>query len=171
MAASLDFAFSGEPLTLDELNALDDYDARRALASCCGAMKWVDAMLSGRPYASLEDLLSLANEEWAHCSDADYLEAFSHHPRIGAKASGDEAKEQAGAQNASSAVKTQLAEINRIYERKFDHIYLVFASGKSGEEMLAIAEARLNNDAATELQVAAEEQRKITEFRLRKLIA
>jgi 2-oxo-4-hydroxy-4-carboxy--5-ureidoimidazoline (OHCU) decarboxylase len=68
-------------------------------------------------------------------------------------------------------VKDKLADINRAYEIKFGHIYIVCASGKSAEEMLEIAQDRLHNDAATELRIAAEEQRKIMELRLRKLFA
>ena len=128
-------------------------------------------MIARRPFASEESLIAGANEAWDEAGPDDWREAFSHHPRIGDKVSGKEAAEQAGAQSASTSVKDKLADINRAYEIKFGHIYIVCASGKSAEEMLEIAQDRLHNDAATELRIAAEEQRKIMELRLRKLFA
>jgi OHCU decarboxylase len=128
-------------------------------------------MIARRPFASEESLIAGANEAWDETGPDDWREAFSHHPRIGDKVSGKEAAEQAGAQSASTSVKDKLADINRAYEIKFGHIYIVCASGKSAEEMLEIAQDRLHNDAATELRIAAEEQRKIMELRLRKLFA
>ena len=128
-------------------------------------------MIARRPFASEESLIAGANEAWDEAGPDDWREAFSHHPRIGDQVSGKEAAEQAGAQSASTSVKDKLADINRAYEIKFGHIYIVCASGKSAEEMLEMAQDRLHNDAATELRIAAEEQRKIMELRLRKLFA
>ena len=150
---------------------MTDEAAGALLRSCCGSDRWVESMLSQRPFASEESLVDDANFAWSQMGPADWHEAFSHHPRIGAKVSGNEASEQAGAQNAASSVKDRLAEVNRAYEQKFGHIYIVSATGKSAEEMLAIAQGRIHNDPSTELRVAAEEQRKIMELRLRKLFA
>lgn len=128
-------------------------------------------MLAQRPFGSADDLYSAAYNAWSQCGPEDWHEAFSHHPRIGARVSGKEAQEQAGAQSASLSVKDQLADVNRRYEEKFGHIYIVCATGKTAEEMLAMARARLGNDAETELRIAAEEQRKIMQLRLRKLLS
>ena len=158
-------------MTVEELNGLSDDQVRGVLHSCCGSSRWVTSMIARRPFASEESLIAGANEAWDEAGPDDWREAFSHHPRIGDKVSGKEAAEQAGAQSASTSVKDKLADINRAYEIKFGHIYIVCASGKSAEEMLEMAQDRLHNDAATELRIAAEEQRKIMELRLRKLFA
>lgn len=111
-----------------------------------------------------------ADECWANLGPRDWLEAFTHHPRIGERVSGAEASEQAGAQSADDLIKAQIADVNRQYEARFGHIYIVCASGKSAEEMLAIARSRLQNDPAAELGIAAEEQRKIMHLRLEKIL-
>jgi len=68
-------------------------------------------------------------------------------------------------------VKTRLARGNRAYLEKFGYIYIVCATGKSAAGMLAILEQRLQNDLASELSIAAEQQRLITRIRLEKLLA
>jgi 2-oxo-4-hydroxy-4-carboxy-5-ureidoimidazoline decarboxylase len=116
-------------------------------------------------------LFRAADEEWSRTTEKDWLEAFSHHPRIGDRSTkGWAAGEQQGAQNANVTVRNELARINREYEETFGHIYIVCATGKTADEMLAIAKSRLNNDRESELKVAAEEQRKIMHIRLEKLI-
>ena len=158
-------------MTVEEINAMTDEQAGALLRTCCGSGSWVESMLTKRPFASEESLIDDANEAWSDTGPDDWHDAFSHHPRIGARVSGSEASEQAGAQNAETATRNRLAEINREYEQKFGHIYIVCATGKSADEMLAIAEERIHNDPSTELRIAAEEQRKIMELRLRKLFA
>jgi 2-oxo-4-hydroxy-4-carboxy-5-ureidoimidazoline decarboxylase len=159
-----------ERLTLGDLNALSDEDARNAFTSCCGSTRWVTLMVNARPFDSIDEMIEAADDAWAKTGPTDWLEAFSHHPRIGERGSGREAAEQAGAQSAPLTVKEQISDINNAYEKKFGHIYIVCAAGKSGEEMLEIAKARMRNEPQDELEVAAEEQRKITEIRLRKLL-
>ena len=158
-------------MTVEKLNKMSAADAADALKTCCGSSRWVDAMLTHRPFASSDDAIQAADDEWRQCELEDWYEAFSHHPRIGAQVSGKEAQEQAGAQSASLPVRRQLEDVNRRYEEKFGHIYIVCATGRTAEEMLAIAEARLGNDPKTELRNAAEEQRKIMQIRLRKLLS
>ena len=167
-------------MTLDDFNALPDDHAAEALTSCCGAHRWVAAMLTRRPFESVEGMIDAANETWRATAERDWREAFDHHPRIGesrsAVAQGHRAAtwsagEQARAAAADDAVKRQLAEVNTAYESRFGHIYIVCAAGRSADELLAIVRSRLDNDPATELRVAAEEQRKITELRLRKLFS
>jgi 2-oxo-4-hydroxy-4-carboxy-5-ureidoimidazoline decarboxylase len=128
-------------------------------------------MVSRRPFESKEDLFKSADDAWDQCGPEDWHEAFAHHPRIGANVSGREATEQAGAQSASLSVKDELARVNREYEERFGHIYIVCATGKSAEEMLSIANQRLANDPESELRIAADEQRKIMQLRLRKLLS
>lgn len=135
-------------------------------------------MLACRPFGSRVELLTAAREEWNALESSDWREAFAHHPKIGDRdalavrfpATHElSAREQAGIADATAGVLDALAEGNRRYEEKFGYIFIVCATGKSADEMLALLEARLPNDAATELRVAAAEQAKITELRLQKL--
>ncbi|AKT42893.1 2-oxo-4-hydroxy-4-carboxy-5-ureidoimidazoline decarboxylase [Chondromyces crocatus] len=165
------------------LDALPEEEARAALQRCCGSSRWVAHMLSERPFGNRSKLLEAASRHWNALTVADWDEAFSHHPRIGepgrvaagaasaASTAGWASKEQAGAARADDAVKAAIAEGNRTYEAKFGRIYLVCATGKSGEELLGILRARLDNEPDVELRIAAAEQDKITRLRLEKLLS
>ena len=165
-------------MTLAEFNAIPASRAKSALMDCCGATRWAAGVASKRPYESTEALDKAADAIWRDLDRSDWLEAFGHHPQIGEKAEGGSAParewaagEQAGAQGAAEDVKARLAQGNRVYFEKFGYIYIVCATGKSAEEMLAILEQRLQNDPAQELPIAAEQQRLITHIRLKKLFA
>ena len=151
----------------------------KLLAECCGASRWVSGMLSRRPFRSRAVVLSTADEIWRSLGPADWREAFSHHPRIGERksampqterASTWAAGEQSQVERARDDVRAELATANREYEQRFGYIFIVFATGKSAEGMLALARDRLRNEPDIELRVAAEEQRKITRARLKKLL-
>jgi 2-oxo-4-hydroxy-4-carboxy-5-ureidoimidazoline decarboxylase len=140
-----------------------------------GSTRWVERMLARRPFGSEAAMLSAAREEWFSLGEADWLEAFSHHPKIGDRDSlaarfpdthDPSATEQSGVASASARVIDELAEANEAYLARFGFIFIVCATGKSAGEMLALLRARLPNDRATELQNAAEEQAKITALRL-----
>ncbi len=157
----------------DYLNSLPAVAARSALGRCCGARRWVDAMLAARPFASDAELLATAERVWWGLGRADWLEAFAAHPKIGARvgAGMDWARrEQAGADGAAQATLAALAQGNDTYEERFGHVFLISATGKTADEMLGALRGRLANDPATELRVAAEEQAKITRLRLDKLV-
>lgn len=133
-------------------------------------------MLARRPFASQAALLQAARDEWFALGEADWLEAFSHHPKIGDRASLEarfpathdlSAREQSGVAAARSDVIDALAKDNATYCERFGFIFIVCATGKSAEEMLKLLRDRLDNDRATELRIAAEEQAKITALRLR----
>jgi 2-oxo-4-hydroxy-4-carboxy-5-ureidoimidazoline decarboxylase len=157
---------------LAQLNAATADEARRLLGGCCGARRWVEAMLGERPFGSVDAVHAAAERHWRALGRDDLFDAMSHHPRIGASAAPPrEASEQAGARSADAEVKAALAEGNVAYEARFGHIYLVCASGKSGTELLELLRARLRNDPETELAIAAAEQGKITHLRLDKLLA
>jgi len=173
-------ALSPSPRGVAGLNAMPEKAAAAALGDCCGSRAWVRRMLARRPFADTPALLRHADEAWSGLGRAEVLEAFRHHPRIGGtrakgqqspKARNWSAKEQSSAVSSSPQYQAALAAANRTYERKFGHIFIVCATGLTGEEILARLNARLSNDAETELRVAAEEQRKITRIRLEKLIA
>jgi len=163
-------------MTLTEFNALGSNEAESALKDCCGSARWAASVATRRPYATLEALQKAADSIWWNLDRADWLEAFSHHPQIGDQpASGTQsarqwaAGEQSGARAASNDVKERLSRANRAYFEKFGYIYIVCATGKSAEAMLAILNQRLQNDAPSEISIAAEQQRLITRIRLDKL--
>lgn len=158
-------------MTLDELNALPRDAAERELANCCGSKRWTSAMAARRPFRSADQLYRAADEVWSALDGADWLEAFSHHPRIGQRAAGWARDEQSGTRGASQRTLERLAELNHEYERKFGHVFLICATGRGADEMLTQLEQRMTNDPATELRVAAAEQAKITRLRLEKLLS
>jgi 2-oxo-4-hydroxy-4-carboxy-5-ureidoimidazoline decarboxylase len=161
------------------LDAMDEATARAALTRCCGAQRWVEGMLARRPFGDDEAVLRAADEVWATMEREDILEAFAHHPRIGANldelrkrfasTSTWSSSEQAGVQAASEETLSALRDGNVAYEARFGHIFIVCATGKSAAEMLALLRERMPNDPAHELRVAAAEQAKITRIRLNKL--
>jgi OHCU decarboxylase len=152
---------------LERLNALGPVEAQAQLRSCCESAEWARRMAHERPFRGLDQALEAADRIWNTLSPEDWLEAFRAHPRIGDRsASGLAAEEQSGTRSAPAAVRDALAAGNRAYEERFGHIFIVCAAGRSAGEMLALLRARLRNDRALELRVAAEEQRKITRLRL-----
>lgn len=167
-------------MTLEALNRLAEPEARAALERCCGSARWVDAMLAARPFADLEALHAAAGRAAEALGREDWLEAFAHHPRIGdvealrsrfASTAAWAGAEQAGAAGAADATLRALADGNAAYEARFGYIFIVCATDKSADEMLALLRARLGNEPAAELAIAAGEQRRITRLRLEKLLA
>ncbi len=166
-------------MTLTAFNNLPIKSAHKVLENCCGAGKWLAGMLSSRPFEDENALYATAREIWQACSREDGLEAFSHHPKIGdlqslqkkyAATQAWASQEQAGTQTASLATLQALAEGNKAYESKFGYIFIVCATGKSAEEMLHLLEERLGNKPDEEIKIAMNEQAKITQIRLRKLL-
>ncbi|HET6142249.1 MAG TPA: 2-oxo-4-hydroxy-4-carboxy-5-ureidoimidazoline decarboxylase [Candidatus Acidoferrales bacterium] len=165
-------------MTLAEFNVLPCGHAETLLMDCCGSARWAATVASRRPYETADALHKAADSVWWKLNREDWMEAFRHHPQIGDKPAGGSASaqrwaegEQSGARAASDDVKNRLARANRAYFEKFGYIYIVCATGKTAEGMLAILNQRLQNDLASELSVAAEQQRLITRIRLDKLLA
>ena len=161
------------------LNELPADEAEYVFRDCCGSVEWSRQMAESRPFAMLENLFRRADEVWHSLSTSDQLEAFAAHPKIGStksaptqqhRAASWSANEQSGMEAADADVRRRLAEANSLYEAKFGFIFIVCASGRSAEEMLSKCQSRLGNSLETELKTAAEEQRKITEIRLGKLL-
>jgi OHCU decarboxylase len=164
---------------LERLNSLPREEAEAEFLACCGSTLWARRMAEERPFDDLQGLLAQADAEWWALDAEDWLEAFSRHPKIGereaARDQGSGARswseqEQAGAKSADEETKRQLMAANREYESKFGYIYIVCATGKTAAEMLSLCSERLGNGREEELRVAAEEQRRITHLRLRKLL-
>ena len=158
-------------MTLTELNRLPRYRAEEELLKCCGSRAWARSMARRRPFANFDRLSQAAGEIWWTMDPADWLEAFRAHPRIGElHVSGAPAREQAAMNRAPTAVTNALAVANDEYFEKFGFIFIICASGKTAEEMLANLQARLPNAAEQEIRIAAEEQNKITLLRLKRLL-
>jgi OHCU decarboxylase len=162
--------------TLAAWNKADRAEALDAMIACCGSRRWAKAMVALRPIAGVAELSEAADRVWSTMEEADWMEAFARHPRIGerkaAHASAQSAawsrQEQSAADNAAERVLDELAAGNAEYEQRFGFTYIVCATGKSAEEMLTILNRRLASDRAKELREAAEQQRQITQIRLGK---
>ncbi|MEV7096484.1 2-oxo-4-hydroxy-4-carboxy-5-ureidoimidazoline decarboxylase [Amycolatopsis sp. NPDC051045] len=150
-------------MLLTDFNSADAGEVRPVLTACLAVPRWVDTILGHRPYEDLDALRAAAD---LPLSSEEIRQAMAAHPRIGEKpASGWARSEQSGVDNADA-----FAAANAEYEAKFGHVYLVCASGRSGEELLKILRERLDNDPATELAVAGRELLKIAELRLAKAV-
>jgi 2-oxo-4-hydroxy-4-carboxy-5-ureidoimidazoline decarboxylase len=166
-------------MTLESLNSLTISDANEQFETCCGAANWVEKMNQNRPFQNKDDLYQKAESIWYSLSSKDWLEAFTHHPKIGnidslrkkfhnTKSISED--EQSGINDDAESTLKDLAESNQLYQDKFGFIFIICATGKSAGEMLALIKTRLNNNANAEMLNAAEEQNKITQLRLEKLL-
>ena len=156
-------------------NSLDPATAAREALPCCGSQAWAVALASRRPIEDEASLIEASTNVWLALPEEAWQEAFNSHPRIGQTRAQSHATEESlrwSAQEQRTALSEDgsailaLEEANRRYEQKFGRIFIVCATGKTSAEMLTILEARMKNDAATELREAAEQQRQITQLRL-----
>ncbi|MBX3422743.1 MAG: 2-oxo-4-hydroxy-4-carboxy-5-ureidoimidazoline decarboxylase [Pirellulaceae bacterium] len=161
------------------LNQLDHEQARFKLEHCCASEAWIEMMLSARPFASQAELELAADKAADRLQTSDWLQAFAGHPRIGnvntlrtqdASTKHWAAAEQSGVNAASQVCLQELKRCNELYYAKFGFIFIVYATGKSAEQMLEILCSRLPNEREVELRIAANEQRQITRSRLQKLV-
>ena len=161
-------------------NAAGEAEALEAMLACCGTRRWAAAMVALRPIRNIAELSGAADREWSRMEEPDWMQAFACHPRIGerkaAHATAQSAaqsaewsrQEQSSATTASDRTVADLADGNTRYEQSFGFTYIVCATGKSADEMLAILQRRLGSDRHTELREAAEQQRQIMQIRLGK---
>ena len=153
---------------LDRLNDMPDGEARQALRGVCASTSWADAVASKRPFTAPEDLHAAADGALVALEETDLDEALAGHPRIGERSgSASSRREQSGV---ADETREAFAEANAEYEKRFGHVYLVCASGRSGDELLGLLRQRLANDPATERRVAREELGKINRLRLQRLV-
>jgi 2-oxo-4-hydroxy-4-carboxy-5-ureidoimidazoline decarboxylase len=166
---------------LPRWNRLPRDEAANEILPCCGSKAWAERVVAQRPFVDRASLLAASDQAWRNLGEADWTEAFRGHPRIGetradkppgaqsdTRSEAWSAQEQQKATGSDDVVKIALAEGNREYERRFNRIFIVCASGKTAPEILEILKRRLQNDAATELVQAAEEQRQITHLRIKR---
>jgi OHCU decarboxylase len=154
-------------------NALSREEAERQLHACCASSAWASKVAARRPFADTYSLLETAEEAWLDLGPSAWLEAMEGHPRIGergGRAPASSEREQSGVETATEETLAALAEENRRYEARFGHVFLISASGRSADEILAALRQRLHNSPETEVRVAADEHRKITRLRLERLM-
>lgn len=157
---------------LEAFNAAETSAARAQVLSCAAVARWADAVVAGRPYADTEAVLAAARAVADPWSEDEIDSALARHPRIGERASGDDAdaahsrREQSGLGDLSGSVEERLHAGNRAYEERFGHVFLIRAAGRTAEEILASLEERLGNDPATERRIAGQQLREIAVLRL-----
>lgn len=159
--------------SLDRFNALSSQDAEAALLALCGSARWARTLVAQRPFADFDHLCHRATNLWFLLDEHDWLQAFAQHPRIGESkpAATDflnhSTHEQQAALQTLAPVAEALLAGNQAYEARFGFLYIVFASGRTSPELLAILKSRLGRDRITELHEAARQQHSITDLRLR----
>lgn len=163
-------------LDLTKFNRLAPDEAERELRACCASRAWARRLAAGRPYPDLASLLARADELLVSLAWGDVLEALDAHPRIGWATTGPgrdvawSRTEQSGVDTTDPATASALAEVNRAYEKRFGHVFLIFATGRTATEVLAAARQRLGNDAAAEREEVRAQLRRITRLRLERLV-
>ncbi len=166
-------------MVLTDLNKLSKTEATNILQPCCGSAQWLNLLMDKFPFTDEKDLVAKAEKVWYNqCSESDWLQAFTHHPKIGNNKDLAEkfvatqhlaADEQAAVNTASQDIVEQLAKANEAYEKKFGFIFIVCATGKSASEMLRLMQDRTSSSYSEELHIAMGEHHKITILRFKKL--
>ncbi|MFC3492079.1 2-oxo-4-hydroxy-4-carboxy-5-ureidoimidazoline decarboxylase [Glycomyces rhizosphaerae] len=160
--------------TLGAFNTADAEDAVEVLTACCASRAWAEKLASGRPYGSVAALRAAALAGFDELDDAEIAVAHAAHPPIGRpKPAGEDQwsrGEQSRALAADAAVRAEIADVNAAYERRFGRVFLICATGLTGEEILAEAKRRLGSDDMTEQRESVAELRKIVALRLEKAV-
>jgi 2-oxo-4-hydroxy-4-carboxy-5-ureidoimidazoline decarboxylase len=173
MAASVGCAYMERWQRIDRAPASE---AGRELRICCAALRWIDRMLSRRPFGSADAARTAGRQEWFALSPEEWKEAFAGHPRIGdvralrskfaGASAATSAREQSGVAGADDALLHALLDGNRQYEARFGYIFIICATGRTAEQVLASLRGRLANLPPQEIRIAAEEHAKICDLRL-----
>lgn len=162
------------PIDVTDFDVALAADAAAELLPCCASRRWVVEIVDGRPYGTLPALVTESDEALADLDWADVSEALSAHPRIGDRVAGASAEaawsrgEQSGTADLDADLAQRLVAVNREYEKRFGHVFLICASGLTAAQMIEAAQDRLPNDPQTERAVVAAELRKIVRLRLAK---
>jgi OHCU decarboxylase len=158
---------------LDRFNRMPPNDAERVLYGCFASREWAHSVAAGRPFADFAAVFGVCESAWAQLAPNDWQAAFAAHPRIGetgGHAPEESEREQVGVRTAAPDTMAALAEENRRYEARFGHVFLISASGRSADEILAALRQRMGNNPETEMAVAASEHRNITRVRLERML-
>ncbi|MEU9154160.1 2-oxo-4-hydroxy-4-carboxy-5-ureidoimidazoline decarboxylase [Streptomyces sp. NPDC048417] len=161
------------PPGLARFNVLEEHAAFAALHEACASTAWARRLLAARPYTTPEALCSASDAAMAELSPADLAEAMAGHPPIGRPKPGDptSAREQSGMAGAAEALKAEMLELNLAYQEKFGHVFLICATGRSGEEMRDAVKERIGNAPEQEREIVRTELGKINRIRLARLVA
>lgn len=159
-------------MTLDEFNAAPADAATQLITHWCAAPNWATDVCNRRPFSDVNALSVTCRELWQQASTADCLAAFAAHPVIGdvallrTKYASQANKEQGQVLSASDEVLDTLASQNLVYKERHGFTFIVFATGKSAQQMLDLLNHRINNSRDQEIHNAANEQLKIMHLRL-----
>jgi 2-oxo-4-hydroxy-4-carboxy-5-ureidoimidazoline decarboxylase len=163
-------------IQLARWNELPKAEATKELLVLCGSAAWASRVVEKRPFSSPDELITWADEVWSTLELDDWMEAFLAHPRIGTTSAPQAAPdslalshdEQRQVLDAGNERLSKLAEGNRAYEEQYGFRFIICASGRSADEILEALYRRLNRDRSVEVIEAAEQQRQITQLRMRK---
>jgi len=176
-------AATGRPAEPDQLawfDGLSAADARGLLLACCAAEPWAARLVAGRPYPTVVALLCESDDAVAGLTVPELADALARHPRIGervpagreaSRSAGWSRQEQSGMAAADEPTRQAIAQLNAAYEKRFGHIYLVCATGRTAAELLALLQARLGHDDAAEWRTVRSELQQINRIRVGKLLA
>ncbi|MFD7697696.1 2-oxo-4-hydroxy-4-carboxy-5-ureidoimidazoline decarboxylase [Streptomyces sp. NPDC059805] len=160
------------PPGLARFNALEEHTAHAALHEVCASSAWVRRLLAGRPYATPDELYRTGDAATAGLTAGDLAEAMAGHPPIGRPRPGDpaSAREQRGMAGASEELKAEMLELNLAYQEKFGHVFLICATGRTGEQMRDAVKERIGNAPEQEREIVRAELGKINRIRLARLV-
>ncbi|MFF4346848.1 2-oxo-4-hydroxy-4-carboxy-5-ureidoimidazoline decarboxylase [Streptomyces sp. NPDC001530] len=163
---------STTPGGLARFNALEEYAAAAALHEACASSAWGSALLARRPFATVDDLFAASDAAMAELTTADLEEAMAGHPPIGRPKPGDptSSREQRGMAGASAELKEEMLELNLAYQEKFGHVFLICATGRTGEQMRDAVKERIGNSPEQERETVRSELGKINRIRLGNLV-
>ncbi|MGR6973606.1 2-oxo-4-hydroxy-4-carboxy-5-ureidoimidazoline decarboxylase [Streptomyces cynarae] len=160
------------PPGLVRLNALQEQAAEAVLHEVCASTAWVERLLAARPYATADDLYAANDAAMAGMTTADLEEAMAGHPPIGRPEPGDpaSAREQRGMAGAPDELKAEMLELNLAYQERFGHVFLICATGKTGEQMRDAVKERIGNAPEQEREIVRTELGKINRIRLARIV-
>ncbi|MEV0170113.1 2-oxo-4-hydroxy-4-carboxy-5-ureidoimidazoline decarboxylase [Streptomyces sp. NPDC050803] len=157
---------------LVRFNALEEHAALVALHEACASRAWGERLLAARPYPTVEALYTASDAAMAELTTVDLEEAMAGHPPIGRPKPGDptSAREQRGMAGASEDLKAEMLELNLAYQDKFGHVFLICATGRTGEQMRDAVKERIGNSPEQEREIVRTELGKINRIRLARLV-
>jgi 2-oxo-4-hydroxy-4-carboxy-5-ureidoimidazoline decarboxylase len=160
------------PPGLTRFNALEEHAAFAALHEACASTAWARRLLAARPYPTVDTLYAASDAAMAELTTADLEEAMAGHPPIGRPKEGDptSAREQRGMAGASEDLRTEMLELNLAYQDRFGHVFLICATGRTGEQMRDAVRERIGNSPEQEREIVRTELGKINRIRLARLV-
>ncbi|MGI5429571.1 2-oxo-4-hydroxy-4-carboxy-5-ureidoimidazoline decarboxylase [Streptomyces sp. CA-179760] len=160
------------PPGLARFNTVEEHAAFAALHEACASTAWAKRLLAARPYATPEELYAASDAAMAELTVTDLEEAMAGHPPIGRPKTGDptSAREQRGMSGASDALKAEMLELNLAYQERFGHVFLICATGRTGEQMRDAVRERIGNPPEREREIVRTELGKINRIRLARLV-